>query len=115
MIIREWRGRAAIEHAAAYPAHFRNSVVPDLKNIAGFLGAQLSQRHVNSKIEFLVLSRWSSMEASKFLLGAIFRRLWSSQERSRRLLTSTTSFSTTRSSSPFEYRSPMVEDWQFLL
>lgn len=70
MIIREWRGRAAIEHAAAYPAHFRNSVVPDLKNIAGFLGAQLSQRHVNGKIEFLVLSRWSSMEAIEVFAGS---------------------------------------------
>jgi heme-degrading monooxygenase HmoA len=70
MIIREWRGRAAIEHAAAYPAHFRNSVVPDLKNIAGFLGAQLSQHHVNGKIEFLVLSRWSSMEAIEVFAGS---------------------------------------------
>ncbi|MGA7324862.1 MAG: antibiotic biosynthesis monooxygenase, partial [Rhodomicrobium sp.] len=70
MIMREWRGRAASEHAAAYPAHFRNSVVPDLKNIAGFLGAQLSQRHVNGKIEFLVLSRWSSMEAIEVFAGS---------------------------------------------
>jgi heme-degrading monooxygenase HmoA len=70
MIIREWRGRAAIEHAAAYTAHFRSSVVPELKAIAGFLGAQLCGRQVSGQIEFLVLTTWSSMEAIKSFAGS---------------------------------------------
>jgi heme-degrading monooxygenase HmoA len=70
MIIREWRGRAAIDNATAYPAHFRNGVIPELKTIAGFLGADLSRRHINDKIEFLVLTRWISMEAIKSFAGS---------------------------------------------
>ena len=60
MIIREWRGRAAIANAAAYPEHFRNNVAHELKQVQGFLGAHLSQRRVGDKIEFLVLTKWQS-------------------------------------------------------
>jgi heme-degrading monooxygenase HmoA len=69
MIIREWRGRAALENAAAYPKHFRINVVPELKQVPGFVGAYLSQRQLNGKIEFLVLTRWQSMEAIQGFAG----------------------------------------------
>jgi heme-degrading monooxygenase HmoA len=65
MIIREWRGRADRSKADAYPAHFRNNVLPELRGIAGFLGAQLSQRHLTGNIEFLVLTRWQSLDANR--------------------------------------------------
>ena len=70
MIIREWRGRAASERAAAYPQHFRTSVVPELKHVPGFLGADLSQREVDGHIEFLVLTRWQSMAAIEAFAGS---------------------------------------------
>jgi heme-degrading monooxygenase HmoA len=63
MVIREWRGRAALANAAAYPTHFRTKVVSELKRVPGFLGAHLSHRRLDDKIEFLVLTRWQSMEA----------------------------------------------------
>jgi heme-degrading monooxygenase HmoA len=69
MIIREWRGRATIERGAAYPTHFRDDVVPELQCISGFLGAYLSQRQVNDKIEVLVLTKWSSIKAIKAFAG----------------------------------------------
>jgi heme-degrading monooxygenase HmoA len=70
MIIREWRGRAAIANAAAYPEHFRNNVALELKQVQGFLGAHLSQRRVGDKIEFLVLTKWQSMDVIKGFAGS---------------------------------------------
>ena len=69
MIIREWRGRASQPNEAAYPTHFRTIVVPELRQVPGFLGADLSQRQINDKIEYLVLTRWESMEAVRGFAG----------------------------------------------
>ena len=63
MIIREWRSRATPDKAADYPRHFRDVVVPELRTIPGFLGATLSRREQDGRIEFLVLTQWRSMEA----------------------------------------------------
>jgi len=70
MIIREWRGRSAKSNTHAYPKHFRSNVLPELRRIPGFLGAHLSQRNVSDKIEFLVLTRWTSMDAIHGFAGA---------------------------------------------
>jgi heme-degrading monooxygenase HmoA len=70
MIIREWRGRAAKSNAIAYPKHFRASVMPELRHLPGFLGAHLGQRSVNDKIEYLVLTRWMSMDAIRSFSGS---------------------------------------------
>lgn len=69
MIIREWRGRAALTNAEAYPAHFRASVLPQLKRLTGFLGAHLARRPLDSQIEFLVLTRWQSFDAIRRFAG----------------------------------------------
>jgi heme-degrading monooxygenase HmoA len=70
MIIREWRGRATPPNAEAYPAHFRNNVLPGLLEMPGFLGAHLSKRQVDDNIEFLVLTRWQSIEAIRSFTGS---------------------------------------------
>jgi heme-degrading monooxygenase HmoA len=69
MILREWRGRASPLKADAYPAHFRANVLPELRDIPGFLGAHLSRRRVGDTIEFLVLTRWQSMDAVRSFTG----------------------------------------------
>jgi heme-degrading monooxygenase HmoA len=69
MIIREWRGRASSSQADAYPKHFRETVVPELRQVPGFAGAQLARRHAGDKIEFLVLTRWQSMDAIRAFAG----------------------------------------------
>lgn len=63
MIIREWRGRARQTKAVAYPQHFRTAVMPELLGIPGFLGALLSERREGNQVEFLVLTRWASLDA----------------------------------------------------
>ena len=69
MIIREWRGRASSSQVHAYPKHFREKVIPELRDITGFAGAQLGRRRLGDKIEFLVLTRWQSMDAIRAFAG----------------------------------------------
>ena len=69
MIIREWRGRASFSGAEAYPRHFRDKVVPQLRHVPGFIGAHLSQRQFNGKVEFLVLTWWRSMDSIRAFAG----------------------------------------------
>ncbi len=69
MIIREWRGRALRSRAAAYPEHFNNSVVPQLKTLRGFLGAYLCERLRGEELEFVVLTHWESFDAIRGFAG----------------------------------------------
>jgi heme-degrading monooxygenase HmoA len=69
MILREWRGRASHANQDAYPEHFRRNVAPELRNVDGFLGARLLRQDRDDAIEYLVLSRWASMEAIKAFAG----------------------------------------------
>lgn len=69
MIIREWRGRAARPNADAYPRHFRSKVIPELRELPGFLSAHLCRRDLGGSIEFLVLTKWHSMDAIRAFAG----------------------------------------------
>jgi heme-degrading monooxygenase HmoA len=69
MIIREWRGRARRSQADAYPRHFRERVISELREVPGFMGAQLSRRDVDGGVEFLVLTQWQSMDAIRGFAG----------------------------------------------
>ena len=69
MIVREWRGRASSSKSKDYPAHFRRRVLPELKRIAGFLGASLLRRPQGDGVEFVVLTRWTSIEAIRAFAG----------------------------------------------
>ena len=69
MIIREWRARADLSRADAYPRHFRTQVMPELSHIPGFLGAHLIKRPLDGGIEFVVLSRWESPAAIRGFAG----------------------------------------------
>jgi heme-degrading monooxygenase HmoA len=69
MILREWRGRASPSNAEAYPAHFRGKVLPELARLPGFIGAQLSKRRLDDRIEFLVLTRWRTIDAIEGFAG----------------------------------------------
>jgi heme-degrading monooxygenase HmoA len=70
MIIREWRGRADAVRPDAYPAHFRNHVVPGLKMLPGFCGATLAKHALGNRIEFVVWTRWDSLESIRAFAGA---------------------------------------------
>ena len=69
MIIREWRIRAKTETQEAFPARFRDHVLPGLRRLSGFAGATVSRRTLGDKVEFLVLTRWDSMDAVRAFAG----------------------------------------------
>jgi heme-degrading monooxygenase HmoA len=70
MIVRAWRGRAPLSKPDAYPKHFHDNVVPELHDVPGFLGASLLRLDDAGHIEFLVLTRWISIDAIKAFAGA---------------------------------------------
>lgn len=70
MIIREWRGRSSHARSAEYAKHFRTVVVAELGKVPGFLGAFLGERLQGDQVEFLVLTRWTSMEAVRAFAGS---------------------------------------------
>jgi heme-degrading monooxygenase HmoA len=71
MFIREWRGRAKQSQATRYPEYFRKEVVAQLRSAPGFQGGYLSQREVGDQVEFLVLTRWKTMEAIREFTGSV--------------------------------------------
>ena len=71
MFIREWRGRAKQDEAARYPEYFRNEVSRQLRQAPGFQGGYLSRREVGDQVEFLVLTRWKSMNAIREFTGSV--------------------------------------------
>jgi heme-degrading monooxygenase HmoA len=71
MFIREWRGRAKHAEAARYPEYFRREVIGQLRDTPGFQGGYLSRREVGDQVEFLVLTRWKSMDAIRGFSGPV--------------------------------------------
>jgi heme-degrading monooxygenase HmoA len=69
MIVRAWRGQALPVNASAYSEHFRRKVLPELETIEGFRGAVLLRRDEAERVEFLVLTRWASMDAIRAFAG----------------------------------------------
>jgi|SRR5262249_44717375 len=69
MIVRAWRGYTLPTNASAYSNHFQRRVLPDLESIEGFLGVALLRRDEAERVEFLVLTRWASMDAIRAFAG----------------------------------------------
>jgi heme-degrading monooxygenase HmoA len=74
MIVRAWRGRARASNPGAYVEHFKRNVLPELRTIEGFLGASLLRQNRPDDVEFLVLTRWSSIEAIRGFAGDDVRK-----------------------------------------
>ena len=70
MIARTWHGRATLEKAGDYERHFATDVVPNLKGIAGHLGAYLLRREVDGEVEFMAVTLWDSIGTIKAFAGA---------------------------------------------
>lgn len=63
MIERHWKGIARVAEADAYTDHLLTETFPKLKTISGFTGASILKRPVDDGVEFLVITRWNSMDA----------------------------------------------------
>ena len=69
MISRQWRGLARPERAQDYVRHLRTETFPQLRRIAGFVDASILTREVAGGVEFLVVTRWESLEAIRDFAG----------------------------------------------
>jgi heme-degrading monooxygenase HmoA len=69
MIIRHWRGLAKKKKEAVYVGHFREEVLPQLRQFAGFHGAAVLRRETGDGVEVTVLTRWESMETIRMFAG----------------------------------------------
>ncbi len=69
-IARHWRGLAQSNRAAEYEAHLRNETFPALRRLEGFVGGEVLKRRVGNGVEFLVITRWVSVEAIHGFAGA---------------------------------------------
>jgi heme-degrading monooxygenase HmoA len=69
MISRQWRGLARADTAQSYIEHLRHETFPKLREIPGFLDASILARTVDRGTEFLIVTRWRSMEAIQQFAG----------------------------------------------
>jgi heme-degrading monooxygenase HmoA len=69
MIVRAWRGRAAAANPEDYVSHFREKVLPELRRVDGFIGVWLLRAPHADGVEFLILTRWRSIEAIRAFAG----------------------------------------------
>jgi heme-degrading monooxygenase HmoA len=69
MIVRAWHGQASAANSLAYVEHFRSNVLPELRAISGFRGACLLREDRADEVEFVVLTKWVSMDAIRAFAG----------------------------------------------
>jgi len=69
-IARIWSARATHENWPEYEQHFTRSVLPKLREIDGYLAANLLKRDNGREIEIAVITMWDSWEAIDSFAGA---------------------------------------------
>jgi hypothetical protein len=70
VISRHWRGLAQADRAQDYVHHLRTETFPGLRKIPGFVDASILSRRLDEGVEFLVVTRWTSLEAVVRFAGA---------------------------------------------
>lgn len=68
-ILRQWTARTSQEQWPRYRAYFSRKVLPDLRAVEGFLGANLFVRHSGNDVEILVQTSWRSLESIRAFAG----------------------------------------------
>ena len=74
MIARLWRGMARLDSAEAYLRHLEEETLPHLRRLNGFAGASVLQRAAAGVVEFVVITRWASMESIRGFAGSDVER-----------------------------------------
>jgi uncharacterized protein YciI/heme-degrading monooxygenase HmoA len=69
IILRQWTAHTSQEQWPRYRAHFSIKVLPELRRVAGFLGATLFVRHTSNEVEILVETSWRSLESIHAFAG----------------------------------------------
>jgi heme-degrading monooxygenase HmoA len=69
MIARLWSARTTPAQAPGYAEHLRSHVLPAVRSLEGYRGAQLLEREVEGSIEILVLTFWESLDSVRGFAG----------------------------------------------
>ena len=70
MISRLWGAIVKRERASDYIAHLRSETFPRLRTISGFVDATMQRRDASDGVEFVVITRWRSMDAIRAFAGS---------------------------------------------
>jgi heme-degrading monooxygenase HmoA len=69
MISRHWRGLFKPEYADDYVEHLRTQTFPAIQKLTGFVGASILRREAEGGIEFLVITKWASLDSIREFAG----------------------------------------------
>lgn len=69
MVERHWKGIARKERANEYIDHLKNDTFRKLKEIGGFISASILKRDLTDGVEFLVITKWETLDAIKQFAG----------------------------------------------
>ena len=69
MLVRVWTGRTRREDEGAYLAFLREKGLKDYLATPGFLGVSVLTRAVGDEVEFVLLSRWTGLDAVRAFAG----------------------------------------------
>ena len=70
MISRQWRCLAHPNRAQDYIDHLRTETFPAVRKIPGFVDASVLSRPLGAGVEFLVATRWESVDAIAKFAGS---------------------------------------------
>ncbi len=69
MISRHWKGITRPGVAEQYVEHLKTQTIPELTRIPGFVSISILKREVADGTEFLVVTRWASLESIRAFAG----------------------------------------------
>lgn len=69
MIVRIWTGEARDVDAEEFRQAFYGDLLPRLRAVKGFLGVEVLERVARGLIEFVVISKWDSIDAIRAYAG----------------------------------------------
>ena len=69
-VMRLWRGTTAAADADLYFRHVTTKVLPTLRRLTGHLGSMVLRRDAGGQVEFLVITRWRSLDSIRAFAGS---------------------------------------------
>jgi uncharacterized protein len=69
-IARHWSAQTTEAQLPRYLEHFSQNVLPELRRVPGYLGANVSVHHTANEAEIVVETMWRSLEAIRGFAGA---------------------------------------------
>ena len=69
-ILRRWSARTTEAQLPKYLEHFSKNVLPELRRVPGYLGANVSLRRAQGEVEIVVETNWRSLESIRAFAGS---------------------------------------------